>query len=383
MRKLLWLTLIGSVFACDSSPSAPEDTAPDGILPINPVLLLDHLDFLAADSLLGRRAGSRDERRAAEYIRDRFVEYGLEPGAPGYLQGFGISAPVDGRAGLESQNVIGILPGRGATASEWVIVGAHYDHLGVQRSDSSVVFNGADDNGSGTALLLEIARRLSEGYADGLEAGANRRSLMFQAYGAEEVGLVGSTYFCSWPTVPMEDITAMVNLDMVGRLRGDQLEVIGTSSSDEWTGVLRDANTGSLSFRFSDEVLNRSDQYCFYQRRKPVLFLHTGLHAEYHTPADDVRLINESGMVKIGALALRVLDDLVSRSEPLFFGSSRPLPRSRVGENEVGAASARARYVFEPLSLDPGVSDWVAGRWRRATTLPAVVPGLGGTTATR
>ncbi|MGD8697808.1 MAG: M28 family peptidase [Gemmatimonadales bacterium] len=313
-RRMRLVSLAFVIVACDSSPSGPngDDNPVVDTSRISSSVLLDHLNFLAADSLYGRRAGSEHERRSAEYVRDRFIEFDLEPGAPDYLQEFTIPFSVDGQMGLVSQNVLGVLRGNGSLAGQWVILGAHYDHLGFDGSSEPVlVYNGADDNASGTALMLEIAGYLSEYFAAGGGGESDRRSVMFQAYGAEEVGLVGSFHFCGQPTVVMDSIVAMVNLDMVGRLRDDALGLIGLSSSSDWDALLSGTNTESLSLTIVEGLLNRSDQYCFYQRQKPVLFLHTGLHPEYHTPLDDVALINEAGMVRVGNFAINAMLNLL------------------------------------------------------------------------
>jgi len=317
--RVLLLSLL--LAACDSSPpSAPEAPPFDPLL--SETALLDHLNFLAADSLYGRGVGSEHERRAAEYIRDRFQEHGLEPGDTSYLQTVPLPFPVNGQTGATSQNVLGVLPGEGRLAGQWLILGAHYDHLGFQwvSADWVIVYNGADDNASGTALMLEVAHYLSDQLA-GVRGVDGRRSIMFQAYGAEEAGLIGSDYFCEHPTVPMDSIVAMLNLDMVGRLRDNVLILVGTSSSAEWTDLVAAANgTSSLWFGLDDALLGRSDQACFYQRQRPVLFLHTGLHDEYHTPYDDVWLINTQGMLRVGNLAIALLQDLAVRPQRLIFG---------------------------------------------------------------
>jgi hypothetical protein len=331
---ILLLAVSAVLVACDSSsPSSPNgpDNPPD-VTPISEAVLLEHLNFFAADSLFGRRAGSQYERKAAQYISDRFSELGLEAGSPGYYQAFIIPVAVDGRTGLSSRNVLAVLPGTGNLASEWVVVGAHYDHLGFTQvtADSVEVFNGADDNASGTSLLLEVARYLSDYVEKVATGGAGRRSIIFEAYGAEEVGLVGSIHFCDNPTVPMDSIVAMVNLDMVGRLSSNTLGLIGYSSSSDWPAVLGRVNWQDLELASVGGLLNRSDQYCFYQKRKPVLFLHTGLHAQYHTPSDDVQLIDEAGMVRIGHFAASVILDLAFQPEaPQFSGGallSSPAP---------------------------------------------------------
>jgi Zn-dependent M28 family amino/carboxypeptidase len=302
---------------------------------ITEAALLGHLNVLAADGLRGRRAGSDYERQAAEYIRGEFMEYGLELGALDYFQSFPITRAVDGQTGLISQNVLGVLPGQGALATQWVIVGGHYDHLGWQNDGGSVVvYNGADDNASGTAAVMEVARYLSQYMASDSTAGRDHRSIMFQAYGAEEVGLIGSSYFCNQPTVPMDSIVAMVNLDMIGRLRDNQLILIGTSSSAGWGDLVGSANLDAFSLTPSDEVLDRSDQYCFYERSRPILFLHTGTHPQYHTLGDDVELLDIEGMVRIGELAARVVLDLAFRPDRLAFsaGPVRGIPGRGIPE---------------------------------------------------
>lgn len=309
----LLLLLVG-VTACDS-PSEPERDLPV----LSAAALLTHLEFLAADSLFGRRTGSTHEVQAAQYIRDEFSKYGLQPAVPGYLQTFPIPVPVDGRTGLGSQNVLATIPGEGALAGQWLIVGAHYDHVGIgPPAGTDSIYNGADDNGSGTALLLEIARVLSDRFAAGGGTQA-RRSMMFQAYGAEEVGLVGSRYFCAQPTVPMDSIVAMVNIDMVGRLRSGGLTLFGISSSTDWAALVADANTRSLPLSLPSGLVESSDHWCFFEHARPVLFLHTGLHEQYHQPTDEVAFIDTEGIVNVGELAGSLLIDLAFRPERLSF----------------------------------------------------------------
>ncbi len=316
-------------------------TAELGLPQLNESSILGDIAALAADSMFGRRTGSEHEQRAAEYIRERFEELGLAPGVSGYLQGFDIPFPVDGVSGLVSRNVLGVLPGAGSLAGQWILVGAHFDHVGFVDvgPDSVVVYNGADDNASGTALLLDVARALSEHVAGGAMPSADRRSVMFQAYGAEEIGLIGSFYYCEHPTVSMDSVVAMINLDMVGRLRNDQVALIGTSSSSDWQALLSGANVHSLDLQYSENLINRSDQACFYQLGKPVAFFHTGLHQEYHTPYDDVETINAPGIVKVGDLVVGTLVEIAVRPDPL---ASRPVERPQlvlpVGFNHLGEA---------------------------------------------
>ena len=273
--------------------------------------LMEHVAVLAHDSMRGRKVGSAEELAAARYIADRFRDAGLEPGAPDYLQSFQVYSHTPD---FMSQNVVGVLPGRGALADEWLVVGAHYDHQGVVGGE---IYNGADDNASGTAVLVEVARTLGEHAAAGGLGRDDRRSVMFHGYGAEEVGLIGSTHFCQNPTVPMGDVVGMMNMDMVGRLRGGRLDVKGPLPSGSLGRLFTHENRTGLSLVFDLTLLNRSDQRCFYQRGKTVAFLHTGLHALYHDPGDDVETLNEAGLARVADLALGTLAKWMLEPDPV------------------------------------------------------------------
>ncbi len=310
MKRLLSLVLLAAAAGCGDSAS-PNNTDPMG-----GGALLAHLEFLADDSLYGRGSTTPQEEEAAAYIAGKFAGYGLEPGAgDGYIQDFWLGK--DPGTGPQSQNVLGVLPGAGQLTTEWIVVGAHYDHVGWEQLPGSVViYNGADDNASGTAMLLEAARYFGELYSSGTSG--NRRSMMFQAYGAEELGLHGSYYFCNNPTVPMSSVAAMVNMDMVGRMEGSQLYLNGAFSSDAWRFIIG-ANNDDLQLVYVDDVLYRTDHVCFWEAGRPVMTFHTGLHEDYHQPTDDVELINLEGMVRIGNLVLDVLDDVAHFQEQMGF----------------------------------------------------------------
>jgi hypothetical protein len=303
---------------CDATSS------PESVDPITVDVLMAHVAFLSDDSLYGRRAGWEDELTAAEYVRDRFVAAGVSPGLSGYLQEFWVGSPVAASAfgpGGDphrvarpwSQNVIGVLPGAGALADEWIVVGAHYDHIGWSLTPDSalVVYNGADDNGSGTAVLIELARYLASRSRAG-EASGSRRSIMFQGYGAEEIGLVGSTYYCENPIVPLTQVAAMVNFDMVGRLRNELLTVGGANSASWWPARLAAANTDGFTLYEDNKYVGRTDHACFYQAGRPAVHLFTGTHAEYHTPLDDPPLLNTEGLLRIAEFAARLVEDLAA-----------------------------------------------------------------------
>ncbi|MDH3290033.1 MAG: M28 family peptidase [Gemmatimonadota bacterium] len=309
----LLVCLAAGLIACDGL------SGPEGVTPITGDALVAHATYLADDSLYGRPAGWLDELTAAEYIANEFRRFGLEPLVPEFLQPFWIGdQPVAGAPIRQtrpwSQNVIGSIPGRGALAQEWVIVGAHYDHVGWAVGPDSVlrIFNGADDNASGTAAMLEIARYLAEYVARAGLGGAERRSVMFHAYGAEEIGLRGSEFYCANPIVPLEAVAAMVNLDMVGRLRDDLLTVGLSTTASFWPVKLAAANRDGLTFALEDKFVGRSDHYCFYRAGRPAIHLFTGLHPEYHTPSDDVHLLNVEGLRQVTELAAQMVLDLIT-----------------------------------------------------------------------
>jgi L-amino acid N-acyltransferase YncA len=305
MRRLL-IPLVVMLWGCDlvSSSEATE--------PLSEFALSAHIEFLAGDSLYGRGSATYRELQAAQYIAAEFSRFNLEPGVLGYLQEFSVQDS-------SSRNVLGVVPGQGDLSGQWVVVGAHYDHLGFNQlgQDSIVIYNGADDNASGTALLLELARYMSHYFMRGEGENDARRSILFQAFGSEEVGLLGSRHFVENPTAPLDSVVAMVNLDMVGRMTNDMLMVAGSGSSPTWTGLLEQVNDEGLNIVYDDGGLQRSDQFPFLAAGIPVLFFTTGLHSDWHQPTDDSWLINSAGIVRVGDLVLEVLASVVESEERL------------------------------------------------------------------
>lgn len=275
---------------------------------------------LAADSLEGREAGSPGSERASRYLAERFRAIGLEPLAGDYLQSFTFSAAVrrdphaspeasDDDATLSSSNIIGIVPGSDPQlAEEAVVIGAHYDHLGFGGQGSlapseRAIHNGADDNASGVAVLLELAQHFV--------ARPMGRTLIFIAFGGEELGTLGSQFYVAHPLWPLERTVAMLNLDMVGRLR-EQLTVHGTGTSPTWTAILDDLDAQDLSLARVPDGFGPSDQSSFYGAKVPVLWFFTGAHEEYHRPTDDVDTINGTGAVRVASLVSTITETIAS-----------------------------------------------------------------------
>jgi hypothetical protein len=209
-------------------------------------------------------------------------------------------------------NVLGILPGSDpARNRETVVVGAHYDHLGMGGSGSletePKIHPGADDNASGVAAMLELARRLAA------ERGKLARSVLFAAFSAEEVGDLGSLHFVKDPTVPASGIVAMVNLDMVGRLRNDSLDVSGAGTSPAFKPLIaKAAQTEGLKTKLGESGYGPSDNASFYTAGVPVLFLFTGNHADYHRSTDTADKISYEGESRIVRFALPILEAIAT-----------------------------------------------------------------------
>ncbi len=226
-----------------------------------------------------------------------------------------------------AENVAAVLPGRGRLGGETVVIGAHYDHLGhggehSLRPNESAVHNGADDNASGTAAVLVAAQRLQALLRDAAE----RRTVVFALFAAEEVGLAGSAAFVAAPPRPLAATVAMINLDMVGRLRDDQLMAFGSESAAEWASALEPLGAPlGLRIKSGGDGYGPSDQTSFYAARVPVLHFFTGAHEAYHTPDDDVSGINAAGGARVAELTARLGAELaLGRLTPRYARAAAP-----------------------------------------------------------
>jgi Peptidase family M28/PDZ domain/PA domain len=215
-----------------------------------------------------------------------------------------------------ARNVVGFLPGRGGLASEYVVVGAHYDHVGMGGFGSLApgtiaVHNGADDNASGTSTMLEVARRMAKD-----EGSQSRRGLIFIAFSGEERGLLGSKHYVRNPRWPLEKTVTMVNMDMVGRVNENSLTIYGTGTAKGFDALVDSLNERT-KFNLDKQVAGYgpSDHQSFYEVEIPVFHFFTGLHNEYHRPSDDVELINFEGMSRVADMVTDLVIDLATRGE--------------------------------------------------------------------
>ena len=283
--------------------------------------LSEDVSYLASDELEGREIGTMGETLAAEYVANRMSDIGLKPmGEDGYLQHFDIhlksnphaEKPAPDDPVISGKNVIGLLDNG---AEKTICIGAHYDHLGYGKEGSlhmgdPAIHNGADDNASGVGAMLLLAERLSK-----LELQYN---YLFIGFSGEEKGLWGSKHFTHNSTIPLTQIDAMINLDMVGRMRPDErISVHGNGTSPVWGEIISKADNG-FTYAFSPSGIGPSDHTSFYLVNIPVLFFFTGQHKDYHKPSDDVININFEGIQKITNLIQGVVMQLDQLDEIPF-----------------------------------------------------------------
>ena len=276
-----FVTLLLLAFALDDCRSEEDITVEES---------RKTLSYLASDKMEGRKPGNPGNFIAVSFIKKEFESYGLET----HLQKF--TYTFRWRVGLirwrtveiETMNVIGVLKG---TSDKHVVIGAHMDHLGVDGDGDA--YNGADDNASGTTAILELAE------AFGKSDAKPKDTIVFIAFNAEELGLLGSKHYVNNPLLPLDDCKLMINLDMVGRLRGTTVTAQGGNLSRSVTQLV-DKLDDNYPFDVNITAAgNRSDHAPFNWSGVPVLFFHTGTHPQYHRTTDDPDLINYEGLVNI------------------------------------------------------------------------------------
>ena len=315
--------LLAALGACASAHTQPTPTdlrsagpAPDSLR------IRADIAYLASDRLEGRRAGTPGNDSAAAYIVRRYQSLGLAAMTPvTYLQPF-VARPAAGAhskaEALPTQNVVAMLAGTDPVLrNQWVVVGAHFDHLGRSTEDAldpeagNAIRNGADDNASGTAAVMELARIFT--------ASPTRRSLMFVNFSAEEEGLLGSAWFVDHAPVALDSIDMMVNFDMVGRLRNGRLIVYGVATAPEFPALLDSANGNRVKIFGQGDGFGPSDQSSFYAKNVPVLHFFTDLHEDYHKATDDIEKINAGGEATVVGIAERVIRDVANRPHRVTF----------------------------------------------------------------
>jgi len=276
-----------------------------------------HVGALAADSMRGRATPSPELEKAAAYVAVEFQRAGLEPS--GDSGGFLWRYPI-GRGStvprLQAPNVVGVLPGRdSALRGEYVAVVAHMDHLGVgRRVKGDSIYNGADDNASGTAGVMALAAAFAA------QPERPRRSVLFLVVSGEERGLWGSRAFVAHPSVPLDSIVGLVNLDMIGRNRPDSVYLNGWGKTTVSDLVRRLAAAHpELGLAVGPDVEDRpqtpadSDHYPFQHVGIPYVFFYTGEHADYHEPSDEPARLDADKAARVARLALYTVWDMAEQ----------------------------------------------------------------------
>ncbi len=302
-------------------------------LPVRPALaqlaplfsanrMMQDIRFLADEAREGRGLGSKGLEQAAAYIAEQFQKAGLQPGADDgtYFQRFETVVGPQGKRGMV-KNVIGLIPGSDPQLKQQaIVVSAHYDHLGygwpdVRQGNEGKIHPGADDNASGVAVLLELARVLGKSFHP-------QRTVLFVAFTAEENGLKGSRYFVKhYHRFPPDKIMADLNLDTVGRLNKNKVLILNASSAREWPFIFMGIGyvTG-VQAQMVTQPLDASDQVAFIEAGIPAVQIFSGVHTDYHQPTDTPDKIDAEGLVKIATLTREALAYLSSeRKEPLTF----------------------------------------------------------------
>jgi Peptidase family M28/PDZ domain len=334
--------------------------------------LYHYVEVLADDVYEGRAAGSRGAHAAAQWLIKQLQPFQLKPGGTNsdYVQKFDD----------DCRNILVMQPGDDSQiGDEVIVVGAHYDHVGYGNSSNSFgpfgkIHNGADDNASGTSVLLETIEAFAR---SGLKT---RRTILFAFWDAEERGLVGSRYWLSHPTVPLENVKLDITMDMVGRLRDERLYLMGSRSGYGMRRLFSDPVDDSLSLDFSWDIKANSDHWPFIERRIPIALLHTGLHSDYHRPTDDVEKINRQGLREVCRYLFATLVRVANEDElPKFREAVRY--ESESGRQRLEQPLAQASLDRWPTDQSPprlGIS------WREDEAEPGsvlIVRVVGGTPA--
>ncbi|MEJ1240836.1 M20/M25/M40 family metallo-hydrolase [Chryseolinea sp. T2] len=348
------MTCVFSVTHAQAVPQAQTDS----------VRVLNDIKWLADDRNEGRAAGSEGEQNTAAFISSAFKKLGLQPkGDKGtFQQKFSFNKGVHGEGKpAESNNIIAFLDNK---AVNTIIVGAHYDHLGNDGQGSSLdanpenkIHNGADDNASGVAGVLELARHYSTNKT------RENNNFLFICFSGEELGLLGSKYFTEHPAVELEKVNYMINMDMVGRLDRSTRNVFvtGTGTSPVWQPLLQHLSSPELIIKMDSSGTGPSDHTSFYLKDIPVLHFFTGSHSDYHKPSDDWEKINASGEAKVLDLIIR-LNSVLDSEPKLAFLKTRT-------KSSAGRASFKVTLGIMPsyagnengLKVD-GVSDGRPGQ---------------------
>jgi hypothetical protein len=328
----------------------------------NQSILKKHVYYLASDKLRGRAPGTKGETLAAEYIKKHFVKAKLKGGDGGkWFQTFSYTQLAHPHATAEEskkRNGMNVMAWLDNGALETIVIGAHYDHLGDDGENSSLekepqgkIHYGADDNASGVASLLELSRMLAGNKVK------EPTNFLFIAFSAEEAGLIGSKYFTEHSNIPLHQVKAMLNMDMVGRLvdSSRRLIVAGYGTAPQWHTLLTNNNKYRFRLVFDSAGLGPSDHASFYKKDIPVLHFFTGTHSDYHKSTDTPDKINYPGMADVTNFIYDVTMQLAAT--PITFTPTKTKQQGSVSAFKV-TLGIMPDYAFDGTGVKiDGVSD--------------------------
>lgn len=325
----------------------------------DPVTISKHVKTLADDSMQGRGTGKEGERNAAGYIQTQFKKLKLTPGGDNktYLQAFPFKggAHGEGEAGI-ANNIVGFLDNKASTT---IIIGAHYDHLGMGDQGSSLdanpqtkIHNGADDNASGVAGVIELARFLTSNKIK------EKNNFLFLCFSGEELGLFGSKYFTEHPTLDLTTVNYMLNMDMIGRLdpQTKMLLINGTGTSPVWETLIKKLENENVKIKTDSSGTGPSDHTSFYLKNIPVLHFFTGSHSDYHKPSDDWDKINYKGEADVLSVIAKVITELDGQPKLAFLTTKTKSTGTRSAFKVTMGVMPSYSSEVEGLKID-GVSE--------------------------
>tara|TARA_B100001996_G_scaffold10743_1_gene9059 strand:- start:1082 stop:2290 length:1209 start_codon:yes stop_codon:yes gene_type:complete len=295
----------------------PSVTIPDIQETKNDITIDDfkaHITYLSSDGLAGRSSGTPGDRLAKDYIVNHFTNAGGSAERFVEVQEHYVSkSRLKPKNKVKTYNIIATLPGNDKKLkNEYVVIGAHYDSV---KNTLGLIHNGADDNGSGTSMILELFEKFAS-------ENNHKRTLVFMAFGGEELGLLGSKHYVNNPTIDLSKVQLMVNLDMVGRMdEENNVQLGGSPSAKNFSSKLHPffVNSKINIIDLGKGIFSRSDHYNFYKKDIPVLFFFTGIHPDYHTATDDEDKINYDGMMEISKIVEPIIAEFANVEERLVF----------------------------------------------------------------
>lgn len=331
---LVWISIGLISLQCSSQKQLTKEdydkALPKYIESIKANSLKDHLYIFASDEFEGRDTGEEGQKKAANYIRDFYIKNNIESPESPFVENYfqHIPAKTYPRINKDTENVLGFIQGS-EKPEEIIVISAHYDHVGVKNGE---VYNGADDDGSGSVAILEIANAFKKAEKAGFQP---KRSILFLHVTAEEIGLLGSKFYTDMqPVFPLENTVANLNTDMIGRIDDAHLGnenyvyLIGSDKlSKELHTISEEINQKyvglELDYTYNDEndpnrFYYRSDHYNFAKNNIPIIFYFNGVHADYHQPSDTPDKINYDALAKRTKLIFATAWELANRENRIL-----------------------------------------------------------------